>query len=159
MRLNKALKTSSIDLNNLNRMSHSAAISHIIGQLCLEEKVKRYEMATGHSHCGVLLRMFTELSTWIPLLLSLSILSSIHLIIVLVIAVAQSHWSPLSKLIQQGLVQKFSSTGKKALSVKRLLGKHEIPKTPHKKLGAMKFMLVTPVLETRGSLELAGWPV
>lgn len=75
MRLNKALKTSSIDLNNLNKMSHSAAISHIIGQLCLEEKVKRYEMATGHSHCGVLLRLFTELSMWIPLLLSLSILS------------------------------------------------------------------------------------
>lgn len=140
-------------------MSHSAAISHIIGQLCLEENVKRYEMATEHSHCGGFLRLFTELSTWVPLLPSLSILSKIHLIIVLFIAVAQSHWSPLSKLIQKDLVQKFSSVGKMALSVKHLLGKHEIPKTPHKKLGAMKYMLITPVLETRGSLELAGWPV
>ena len=34
--------------NDLNKMSHSAAISHLIGQLSLRGKNKRYEIVTEH---------------------------------------------------------------------------------------------------------------
>lgn len=42
-------QTSHLGLNNLNRMSDSAAISYVIGWLCLGgKKNKRYEIVTEH---------------------------------------------------------------------------------------------------------------